>query len=45
MPDIAMELSHLDEADRHVALAGEQLSVVKRLDLSPGAARAETLKA
>ena len=40
MPNLAVELSHLDEADKHVAIAREQLSIVENLDLPLGASKA-----
>lgn len=33
MPDLATELSHLAEADRHIATARHQLSLIESLDL------------
>ena len=39
MPDLATELSHLEEANKHVAVAREQLSIVETLDLPLGASK------
>ena len=41
MPDLATELSHLKEADRHVAIAREQLATVETLDLPLGQSKAQ----
>ena len=34
MPDLAVELSHLEEADRHIALARRQLSLVESFEMA-----------
>ena len=40
MPDLATELSHLEQADKHVCAAREQLSVIEKLDLPLGGSKA-----
>jgi hypothetical protein len=40
VPDLATELAHLESADRHVALARHQLSLVENLGLPFGESNA-----